>query len=349
MDFIKLVANINHKTIRGLTEFGNDPVLNRVNMVELVTAVHPNLTGSLVTFQSKVKANWQIVLTELGVCFSINSGFADLLSPSYSGSQGLILGTKKEYLKCHYLNGLCYARYDSDPNMPIKYHVHSPLEVIHYASEPPVLVGTSEEVEVNYRLTETHSAPEIRYLTPDQRKCRFDDEPYTKNVPVYSSSICYIECKSKWALKTCGCKPFYYKFLSGKLCDIQGLLCLSHKFSTIYNTSTCKCPQPCNLMVYLRQVPRVTRWETGYFDQRIAFRCGLIPPTTKYHRKIMFGLQDLIVSLGGVLSLFLGMSFISLQETFYLCGSYFCSYMQQRRKKINEITVLRKSDRKGLR
>lgn len=34
--------------------------------------------------------------------------------------------------------------------------------------------------------------------------------------------------------------------------------------------------------------------EYGYFDRRITFRWGLLPPTTKYHRDILFGFEDLV-------------------------------------------------------
>lgn len=87
------------------------------------------------------------------------------------------------------------------------------MEVIHSTSEEPLLVKKSEEYEINYKLTETYSLDDIRYLTPHQRKCRFDDEPLTENVPVYGNSICSMECRYRLAIETCGCKPFFYNFL----------------------------------------------------------------------------------------------------------------------------------------
>lgn len=34
--------------------------------------------------------------------------------------------------------------------------------------------------------------------------------------------------------------------------------------------------------------------EYGYFDRRITFRWGLNHPTTKYHRDVLFGFEDLV-------------------------------------------------------
>ncbi|CAG9769534.1 unnamed protein product [Ceutorhynchus assimilis] len=294
LNFVKTVSNLTYETFHTLEKFKNDAKLNEIDFVSLITNVHPELSGTLVTFQSKVEPKWNFIMTELGLCFTLNYRFAELLSPN------LILNTKPkfevDFLKCHYLNGLCYARYDCDNNVSIAFHIHSPLEVIHATSERPLNIKTSEECEVNYKLTQTYSLEDIRYLTPNQRKCRFDDEPLTANVPVYSTSICYMECRYRLSMEMCGCKPFFYTFLDGKQCDITGLLCLA-KISNLFNRTTqirCDCAQPCNLIVYLKQVPKITEWDIEFFEQRVAFRWGLILPTTKYQRKIIFGSQELM-------------------------------------------------------
>lgn len=38
----------------------------------------------------------------------------------------------------------------------------------------------------------------------------------------------------------------------------------------------------------------LSKREYGYFDRRITFRWGLLPPTTKYHRDVLFGFEDLV-------------------------------------------------------
>ncbi|XP_060525278.1 sodium channel protein Nach-like [Cylas formicarius] len=314
LDFIQILANISFENMFALKKFGNDPSLNRVDMTEIVTQVHPDIRGTLVTFQTESRTEWQLVLTEIGLCFTVNSKFAWLLSPNDT----LHSHKYANILHCPYLNGLCYARYDSDPTLPLNYYIHSNLDIIHATTESPLTVFESEELEVNYELMETTSSPNIRYLTPFQRKCRFDDEPITKNVPVYSSTVCYTICRYQLAMNRCGCKPFFYIFLEGKICDIDGLICLarySNLFKAAITKNECQCPQPCHHILYLKESSKLTRWQTSYFEQRITFRWGLLPPNTKYHRDILFGFQGLIVSFGGILSLFLGMSFITLIET----------------------------------
>lgn len=104
-----------------------------------------------------------------------------------------------------------------------QYYIHSYLDVAHITSKFPHEVSRSEEMEIDYKMIETSASPVIRYLTPSQRKCRFDDEPLTNDVPVYSTSICYIICRYKMALKLCGCKPFFYHFLGKWLLSILSI------------------------------------------------------------------------------------------------------------------------------
>ncbi|XP_049820615.1 sodium channel protein Nach-like [Aethina tumida] len=348
MDFVKTVANISYHNLHEFERFKNNPVLNSANMLEVAGNVHPLLSGTLVTFDTKRKTNWQLVITELGICFSVNSKFENLLSFKIPGDITKQSNTDQTILRCHYLNGLCYARYDSDPQKPLKYYVHSYLDVVHATSESPLHIRESEELEINYRMQETLASPGLRKLTPSQRRCRFDDEPIHRDFPVYSTSICYIGCRYNLAMQLCGCKPFFYNFLDGKECDIEGLVCLSKYADNITKPPSeigCNCPQPCDIITYLPQKPKYTKWEHGYFDQRITFRWGLLPPTTKYHRDVIFGLENLVVSLGGTVALFLGISTMSVIEIIFLILESFCTWYKNKRgsnkmqKPKNQITL----------
>nr|CAH7764769.1 unnamed protein product [Callosobruchus chinensis] len=261
LDFVKTVSSATYYTLVDLKRFEDDKTLENVDMVKLVTEVHPDLSGQLVTFERRRELNWKFILTELGVCITFNSKFAKLFEIRKEGVNDS-LSEDNYILKCHYLNRLCYARYDSDPNYPLQYHIHSYLDIANINSNQ-IQANISDEVEINYKMIETGASPDIRYLSPSQRRCRFDDEPLTDKVPYYSTTICFVMCRYEMALKLCGCKPFFYHFLDGKPCDIKGLLCLSKHADLITqppSKSGCKCPQPCNLISYLPQIPKYARW-----------------------------------------------------------------------------------------
>ncbi|KAK9879010.1 hypothetical protein WA026_003824 [Henosepilachna vigintioctopunctata] len=322
MDFITIVSNISYHNLKDFGRFKNDMTLNNIDLLELASYVHPKLLGTLVTFEPKKKPKWTIIMTEIGICFSVNTKFAPFLEINVREERRRYGKEEIPILRCHYLNGLCYARYDSDPSLPVKYYVHSFLDVVHATIDEPIVVEQSQEMDISFQMQETTSSPTLRQLSPAQRKCRFHDEPQTKEVPIYSTSICYMLCRRDLALALCGCNPFFYVIgESGKVCDIDGMICLSKYIGKLTSNPSdlhCNCPQPCNLLIYLRQVPKITKWEFGYFDQRLTFRWGLIPPTTKYIRDVIFGLENLVASSGGTVSLFLGMSMIGLVEFFYL-------------------------------
>ncbi|CAH1173544.1 unnamed protein product [Phaedon cochleariae] len=309
--------------------------------------IHPTLSGSLVTVEKSQKIAWRLILTELGVCFTFNSKLANLLSVK-NGDEINTKQEKSNLLKCHYLNGLCYARYDSDLDRPLKYFVHSLIESPQITSKSSFEIGSSEEMEVDYKMIETDSSPDIRSLKPSQRNCRFEDEPFAADMGVYSTATCQMTCRKQLAIKLCGCKPHFYHFLDGPVCTISGLLCLSKYSEELTKPASevgCVCPQPCHIITYLPLNPKYTKWEIGgYFDQRITFRWGLLHPTTKYRRDIIFGFGDFIVSLGGTYNLFLGISFITLIEVvFLMCESLVKSlghYRDRKRIRIHQCNAL---------
>lgn len=90
------------------------------------------------------------------------------------------------------------------------------MDVAHITSRHGHIVEQSEEMEINYKMIETSASSNIKYLAPSQRKCRFEDEPFTKDIPIYSNSLCHMQCRYRMALKLCGCKPFFYHILGEK-------------------------------------------------------------------------------------------------------------------------------------
>lgn len=121
----------------------------------------------------------------------------------------------------------CQGKYNFHFNLHFldiffQYYIHSYSDVAHITSRHDHKVGQSQEMEINYKMIETSASPNIKYLSPTQRRCRFEDESLNKDSPIYSTSMCYMLCRYKLALKLCGCKPHFYQFLG-----------LNHKFFKI--------------------------------------------------------------------------------------------------------------------
>lgn len=97
---------------------------------------------------------------------------------------------------------------------------------MHATISPPWYVGESQEIEVNYRMQETVSDNSLKSLSPAQRRCRFENEPVTKQIKYYSSSICYTLCRYNLVMKLCGCRPFFYHNLGIQKLTIDSKLTL---------------------------------------------------------------------------------------------------------------------------
>lgn len=53
----------------------------------------------------------------------------------------------------------------------------------------------------------------------ETRKCRFDTETTSDHgypQGLYTQNLCLMECGVNWAIKLCGCRPFFYKFGKSK-------------------------------------------------------------------------------------------------------------------------------------
>ncbi|GLV31946.1 pickpocket 3 [Carabus blaptoides fortunei] len=341
VDFIRAVSNVSYETMGNFTRFQGDKTLLDVDLLDLAMAVHPALTGELVTFDVKRKSVWDVIVTEYGICFTTNSQFSNLFLAKKVNETNM---NDDFTLECHYLNGLCYARYDSDPYLAIKYFVHSPFESIHTTTAPPLLLPEKAELEINYRMQETRPADSLRRLSVSQRQCRFLDEPISGEIPVYSTSICHMLCRYHYAMRVCGCKPFFYHTLGGKICDVNGMVCLAkhtEHFAQSASKMGCNCLEPCRVITYFAQIPKMTEWVAGYFDQRVTFRWGLLHPTTRYYRDVLFGFEDLVVAFGGTASLFFGMSFLSLVEfVFFVIKKWITHVYNKISKRGTEIQLL---------
>lgn len=99
----------------------------------------------------------------------------------------------------------------------LQYYIHSYLDVLHATSEEPVTVEESQEMDISFRMQETTSSSSLKDLSPVQRGCRFSDEPISTDLNVYSTTLCYMECRQKLAFQLCGCTPFFYVINRRKL------------------------------------------------------------------------------------------------------------------------------------
>ncbi|PSN31707.1 hypothetical protein C0J52_23618 [Blattella germanica] len=228
-----------------------------------------------------------------------------------------------------------------------KFYVHPPDEMPMYGRDKSQVERKGEDREVFVVQRQMVASQELRHLYPMQRGCLFQDETVNAHPPIYTYNICKMECRKKMALHFCNCIPFFYRTLGRETtCNTTGMACLAKYKDNITNDvfrnrELCPCYQQCESMdftieketteeiCYLlkalsEKVSELHNWdgfrESLYevLEEKIQFRIKIEEYTkTRYRRDIIFSYEDLVVSFGGTVSLFLGCSILSGVELVY--------------------------------
>ncbi|XP_067620021.1 pickpocket protein 19 [Eurosta solidaginis] len=171
---------------------------------------------------------------------------------------------------------------------------------------------------------------DVREVTPEHRGCRFPDEvmPHS-SFRAYSFSSCIVDCIRLFQKQYCNCTMFNLMPKADKNipdCDYFGYLCLEKEIKATpdiklllpwpENNETCDCLPSCTEHD-LRSVSEYSpRNKKGSGNRSVAI--SLVDrPTERYRRQALRTRLDVVVTIGGILGLFLGASILSLIEFFY--------------------------------
>lgn len=103
LDFIKTVANISIPSLRIFNRFAGDKRLEAVDMFDIVKEVHPDINMLVTSFDPNLNPPVVEVMTERGICYSINAILAStLLSTRYL--QTFIEALKIKHQRLYYLS-----------------------------------------------------------------------------------------------------------------------------------------------------------------------------------------------------------------------------------------------------
>ncbi|KAI5703920.1 hypothetical protein M8J75_000098 [Diaphorina citri] len=183
----------------------------------------------------------------------------------------------------------------------------------------------------------------LRRVSKEKRGCYFVDEFYrapNTELPSYvgnDEDNCYQRCRLRAIYDLCNCTPYYFQSFrdDGKHCGIEEMECLSSVNVLQRNTPppegqpgfpqwslpvymNCSCPQPCTFVTYTTETQHTFAdvfTATDYYIYVDIIYKELF--AISYTRYLRYTFKDLLVSFGGVASLFLGCSLVSIAEIFY--------------------------------
>ncbi|XP_031333865.1 sodium channel protein Nach-like [Photinus pyralis] len=211
----------------------------------------------------------------------------------------------------------------------VKIFTLSSEEVPTYNSETSKLVfdGISvsphlnEENHILLRVEDTVNEPEVESLSIEKRNCRYPNENYLQTSKVYSYPACIIQCLKNIHLNSCNCTHHLMPSATiQEMCDLDGLFCLSSKFSAhLQESSECTCLSSC-IESKISILGHIVYQDFRSFKNKKSttkINFTLYPPAIRYIRKIITGYLDLIVYMGGLAGLFAGASVLTIVDFFY--------------------------------
>ncbi|CRK95678.1 CLUMA_CG009136, isoform A [Clunio marinus] len=315
LNYVRMVVNASISSLNTFKRYSVDKRLEAFDMFLVARDVHPENVATISGFDPNLKLLFNKVMTEKGICFTVNS---IILNSGIATNEveKVQNQTSNQLVTCSYITNQCNMRLEIS-NKTVKYSFHSPYETV---TEYSIFseMGTTEEVEITLNIVETMASPILRSLSAIQRRCLFYDESIS-GLEGYSVSICIQKCRAEAAISLCGCKPHFYSFLNGTSCSPRALVCLEEKFWP--NNLTCNCPKTCSELVYKSNSFKKSDWaidsETSILSRDSSLRYEILAQKIRYRRDVLFSFEDLIVSFGGIASLFLGYNFWNTLEMLY--------------------------------
>uniref|UniRef100_A0A1I8QAH1 Sodium channel protein Nach n=1 Tax=Stomoxys calcitrans TaxID=35570 RepID=A0A1I8QAH1_STOCA len=269
--------------------------------------------------------HFQPLYTEYGFCFGFNSRFESTETEDIkAGPPDVLYETDKKW-----------ALFIT-PSKDAKVFLFSNEEYFGKDFGPRIEWSEGEMVEVRITKKNTFTTDDARLLTIGQRKCIFHDEIKLKYFPdEYTFSSCMKDCRMTKAVSACHCSPPFYRPVDNvKICGIDDLSCLRNAWPNITNIKECiQCELGCSKTVF--NIEKLIKKEVA--DTPGILVEFLTWPIIRYKREVLFGWVDLLVSFGGIASLFLGFSLLSGVEIIYYFTLRACCMVFENRQELYEI------------
>ncbi|KAM7360671.1 pickpocket 15 [Cochliomyia hominivorax] len=204
--------------------------------------------------------------------------------------------------------------------------------------------------------------PDVRDIAPSFRQCRFPDELLDDTAyRAYSFSTCFVDCLRVYQMKECNCSIFSVMpedSFKHRDCDLDGIRCLEklilvrpdgrNLLPWAKSKYTCSCLPSCtesDFKVVFDYQEKINK-SNPYLTISVT-----MPEfaTERYRRQALRTRLDVVVTIGGILGLFLGASILSgIEFLYYFTLRLWNNYRMEKRQKRQQQQQQQQQERKQL-
>ncbi|CAK9802738.1 Sodium channel protein Nach (Fragment) [Anthophora quadrimaculata] len=221
------------------------------------------------------------------------------------------------------------------------------------------IVRADDELEIAIKPTAILKPEGLYHRNKDNQLapvCIADKANPLEYTPVYRNSNCYMNCRAKLMYKLCGCLPFIFEpiaeFYNIPHCKLDGLQCIQQNLDQIgfvkdikNKNFTCSCGNPCVDVSYDGLPNTISLMKANFSKTRTE---GTAIVRVYMYSQVYQILETLpaadmtylLASIGGIFSLFLGCSFLSLVEIVYFlylfCRAVYLCRTKSRTREISD-------------
>ncbi|XP_076814935.1 bile acid-sensitive ion channel-like [Clavelina lepadiformis] len=300
------------------------------------------------SFRSKACSikNFKRILTPMGICYTFAVHDVIQTIPGSGNGLVLVLDINQERYATHPHYGF--------PGAGVKVHVHG-------AKEPPLIQNFGVSVPSGHCGHIVMQRTQRKLMNPPWGICS-KETTKLRHFSEYSTAACYIECRTDYVIKRCGCKPYWapVKRYEVEECNaLQILDCageVESQFMSKITMSKCGCVTPCEFVTYETKVTystfpsvqigqhlispnnlKVVKLSTGRdftkaIEEVSVYRENYLMLDIYFDslsdREIIQSKSvseiSLICDIGGLLGLWVGISFVTVFEFFQLFVAIIC-------------------------
>ncbi|KAH8382451.1 hypothetical protein KR009_003602, partial [Drosophila setifemur] len=231
--------------------------------------------------------------------------------------------------------------------LPVQVNLMNAEDIPHTALTPIGVTVTDpgQEKFFQFRSENMENDPDVHEIEPKIRSCLFPEENLASSVyKAYSFSTCISDCARKLQMERCNCTHYIMNPMADPRypdCDLKGLFCLEGHgvvkpdAKLLLNNNkgykdSCGCLPSCNDGDLQAVYEALSVFDRSTTNRNITLSMPALP-TDQYRRQALRTRLDVVVSMGGMLGLFLGASILSgIEFVYYFTVRAFTNAMRAR-------------------